>query len=55
MDISTITKLYSIFKNKKWTDKDGNDIVYGNFCQLLFNLNVQQRAAIRFKKNVIEN
>lgn len=42
MNLNAITKLYTIFNTKKWTEKEGNDIVYSNFCQLLLNLNEQQ-------------
>ncbi|MDX2279195.1 MAG: hypothetical protein NW218_06380 [Saprospiraceae bacterium] len=46
MDITTITKLYTIFSDKRWTDKDGNKIVFTNFCKLLSNLNENQRDLI---------
>jgi len=46
MDITSITKLYTIFNNKKWTDKEGNEIVFSNFCTLLSNLNDTQRELI---------
>lgn len=46
MDITTVTKLYTIFSDKKWTDKDGNKIVFENFCNLLLNLNDEQRNLI---------
>lgn len=46
MDINTVTKLYTIFNNNKWTDKDGHDIVFSNFCQLLINLTDKQRQLI---------
>lgn len=46
MDVTTITKLYTIFNDKKWTDKEGNKIVFSNFCNLLSNLNETQRELI---------
>jgi hypoxanthine-guanine phosphoribosyltransferase len=46
MDITSITKLYTIFSDKKWTDKEGNKIVFSNFCKLLLNLNESQRELI---------
>lgn len=46
MDVKAVTKLYAIFSDKKWTDKDGNKIVFKNFCQLLLNLNDPQRDLI---------
>jgi len=46
MDITTITKLYTIFNDKKWTDKDGNKSVFTNFCNLLSNLSENQGQLI---------
>ncbi|MDP3259254.1 MAG: hypothetical protein Q8M34_01525, partial [Thermodesulfovibrionales bacterium] len=46
MDILSITKLYTIFNGKKWTGKDGNEIVFENFCNLLSNLSEPQRNLI---------
>ncbi len=46
MDIITITKLYKIFQNKRWTDNEGNNIVFENFCQLLLNLSEPQRELV---------
>jgi hypothetical protein len=46
MNITTITKLYTIFTNKRWTDNDGNEVVFTNFCKLLSNLNESQRQLI---------
>lgn len=46
MNITSITKLYTIFNDKKWTDKEGNNIVFSNFCKLLSNLNDTQRELI---------
>jgi hypothetical protein len=42
MNVSDITRLYSIFSNKRWHDNYGNDIVYTNFCNLLTNLTEDQ-------------
>ncbi len=46
MDITSVTKLYTIFNDKRWTDKEGNKIVFSNFCKLLSNLNDEQRELI---------
>ncbi len=46
MDILPITKLYTIFNEKKWNDNDGNEIVFNNFCKLLENLSETQRDLI---------
>ncbi len=46
MDILPITKLYAIFSVNGWTGKDGNEIVFENFCKLLANLSEPQRDLI---------
>ena len=46
MDILSITKLCRIFNGKKWNGKDGNEIVFEKFCNLLANLSEPQRNLI---------
>lgn len=46
MDVSTVSKLYNIFNTKGWSAKEGNDIVFFNFCKLLTNLEASERQLI---------
>lgn len=46
MDLATISRLYRIFSGNKWTIKDGHEIVFDNFCELLSNLSEPQRNLI---------
>lgn len=46
MDPLLFSKLYQIFQEKKWTDNDGNEIVFENFCVLLGNLSEAQKELI---------
>jgi hypothetical protein len=46
MDITTFSKLYSIFSAKRWHDKDGHEIVFRNFCHLLGNINDKQQKLL---------
>ena len=43
MKPTTFAKLYTIFNNKRWHDKEMHEIVFRNFCELLGNLNEKQQ------------
>jgi len=43
MNPTTFARLYSIFNNKRWHDKEMHEIVFRNFCELLGNLNEKQQ------------
>ncbi|WP_010522858.1 phosphoribosyltransferase-like protein [Aquimarina agarivorans] len=44
--VESITYLNKIFKTKRWTDKDIDEHVFDNFCNLLNNLNDRARELI---------
>jgi len=44
--VESITYLNKIFKAKKWTDRDIDEYVFDNFCNLLDNLNESERGLI---------
>ena len=44
--IEAIRKLYKIFKENNWAEKDIDEFVFNNFCTLFENLNDCQRALI---------
>ncbi|MAW95682.1 MULTISPECIES: hypothetical protein [unclassified Leeuwenhoekiella] len=44
--VESITYLNKIFKAKKWTDRDIDEYVFDNFCNLLDNLNDRERELI---------
>lgn len=44
--VESITYLNKIFKAKKWTDRDVDEYVFDNFCNLLDNLNESERVLI---------
>lgn len=44
--VESITYLNKIFKAKKWTDRDIDEYVFDNFCNLLDNLNDSERELI---------
>lgn len=46
MDIATISKVYSLFNNKKWNANLGHESVFTNFCQLLQNVTEPQRTLL---------
>jgi len=46
MNALSFSKLYRIFIDKKWNEKDGNKIVFDKFCQLLSNLSEVERNLI---------
>lgn len=46
MNVNIVTKLYTVFTNKKWTDNEGNELVFSNFCTLLSNLSNEQQELI---------
>lgn len=43
MNPTTFAKLYTIFNDKRWHDKDMHEVVFSNFCELLGNLNEEQQ------------
>lgn len=44
--VESITYLNKVFKAKKWTDRDIDEYVFDNFCNLLDNLNESERELI---------
>lgn len=44
--LTAISKLNKIFKNKNWNEKDIDEYVFDNFCQLIVNLNEEQRELL---------
>ncbi|MBI3133975.1 MAG: hypothetical protein HYZ14_04795 [Bacteroidetes bacterium] len=44
--IEAIMKLNKIFKTNNWIEKDVDEFVFNNFCQLVNNLDARQRALV---------